>query len=90
LPVFGLGEGFVDAFEVWIEADGDEGRHEQRVAQFGPSTVDETLAAPFPAVTGHGREACETDGALVVDRAELGHVDQHGERGRLAQPWEWT
>src|SRR5271163_3938991 len=41
---------------------GDEGGHEQGVAQFGSSAADETLAAPLTALAGHGRQAREARG----------------------------
>src|SRR5271155_3376175 len=62
---------FVDRPEIRIGAHGDEGGHEQGVAQFGSSAADETLAAPLTALAGHGRQAREARGAFVFDMPEL-------------------
>jgi len=81
----GSDEGLVGGLEVGVEANGDEGRHEQRVSQRGAAAANEALAAPLTAVACHGRQACKAGGEFVFERAKLRHVDQQGERGGLAE-----
>ena len=67
-----------------IEADRDQGRHVEGLAQRSASAADAALAAVLAGIPGDRREAGEARGAFVLESAELGHLDQHGERGGFA------
>jgi pimeloyl-ACP methyl ester carboxylesterase len=64
-----------------IEADRDEGRQVEGLAQRSAAAADEALTAVLAGSPGHGREAGEACGGCVLEGAELGHLDQHGDRG---------
>ena len=67
-----------------VEADGNERRHVERLAQRSTAATDEALGAALDGVARHRREAGEARGASVLEGAKLGHLDQHGQRGGLA------
>ena len=62
---------FVFGFQVGVEADGDEGRHVERLPQGGPSAADEALAAMLARVAGDRREASEACCASLIEVAAV-------------------
>ena len=79
----GGSERVVLGLQVGVEADGDQGRHVDGLAQAGASAADEALAAVLAGVTGDGRETGEAGGAAVLQGAKFRHLDQQGQRGGL-------
>ena len=67
-----------------MEADRDQGRHVERLAQRGAAAANAPLAAVLAGIAGDRGEAGEARGALVRESAELGQLDQQGERGGFA------
>ena len=58
----------VFGFEIWVEPEGDEGRHVERVADLFASSLHEGLALPLAGLPRHGCQASEACDLL----AELG------------------
>jgi hypothetical protein len=69
---------------VCVEAHGDQGRQVERLAQRSAPAAEAALAAVLAGVTGDRGEAGEARGAFVLEGAELGPLDQQGERAGLA------
>ena len=68
-----------------VEAHGDQGRHVERLAHTERGRRGcKRLPRCWPESRVIGRQAGEARGAFVLEGAELGHLDQQGERAGLA------
>lgn len=71
-------EGLIFGFHVGVEAGCDEGWHVECLAQDGTTASDMATPAMLAAVSGNGRKPSEAGDLLVLQLAELGHFDEHG------------
>lgn len=81
-------EGLILGLHVRVKAGRNQGWHVEGLPEMGAAAPDVSVGAVLSRVASDRSEAGKACDALVVDRAELGHLDQHSQRSCLASSWD--